>query len=83
MSEPKRVRRRRRARTDDVPADLAAWFAGERPANYVPWEAILPGHEERLPERWRTWSGAHPGVRPPAGYEWIAEAEHFHKRARN
>ena len=77
MTEPKGLRRRRRVdpRTD-IPPELAAWFAGEPPPpNYtdIPWCTILWPDELLLRERWNAWAASHPGAKPPAGYEWIAE----------
>jgi hypothetical protein len=68
MSEPKGLRRRRRAGAGGVPEELARWFAGEIEGDC--WEAVL--RPELLPEHWREWVADHPGARPPQGYEWIA-----------
>ena len=77
MTEPRGMRRRRRTDAGSgVPADVAAWFAGEprkEGANEVPWNALVyPGYM-LLREWWEAWSKDRPGAKPPPGYEEIAE----------
>lgn len=62
---PRRRRRERRILETDpraIPPAIAAWFAGEAP---TPWEAVLPGSYERVPEWWAMWAAANPGAEPP------------------
>lgn len=75
MTAPKRVLRPRRARADDrIPAELAAWFAGERePEAPPPWAALIPPECDLLQERWAAWVAEHPHAMPPAGWEWLVE----------
>lgn len=64
----RRKRRTRPEREDALPAAIIAWFAGESP---MPWEALLPGGYERVPDWWATWAEAHPGATPPAdAFPW-------------
>ena len=73
MTAPKAtIRRRRRDPADDIPADLAAWFAGEpRPEGEpaTPWSALVFPDYVLLAERWRAWKKANPAAKPPAGFE--------------
>jgi hypothetical protein len=68
----KGLRRRRRAGFDNIPGELAEWFAGEpRDKHGPPWAALIYPDYALLPARWRIWKAAHPGAKPPAGWEWI------------
>ncbi len=71
MTEPKRARRsRRRTGPENLPRDLAEWFAGEvdgRP----PWSALIYPDCDLLHSRWQDWKSSHPKAAPPAGYEWL------------
>jgi len=70
------LRPRRRTTLEGLPPDLASWFAGEpRPegGHAIPWAALIYPDHLLLYERWQAWAGDHPGARPPAGFEWIAE----------
>lgn len=74
MTDPKGTRRRRRTDANRIPADLAEWFAGEpRPPgkSSVPWSALIYPEHLLLADRWAIWKEAHPGSKPPAGFEWL------------
>ncbi len=73
MTAPKSTLRTRRrvARADHVPIALRRWFDGTDQS--PPWEALLPGDAELLPERWAAWKALHPDARPPADFEWLDE----------
>ncbi|MDE2452759.1 MAG: hypothetical protein KGL43_04135 [Burkholderiales bacterium] len=73
MTNPRSTYRgRRRQSTDELPRALVAWFAGERQKPPMVSALLYPG-DMLLPERWAAWSAEHPGVRPPAGWEWLAD----------
>ena len=72
MTEPKGMHRRRRSTQDDIPADLAEWFAGDR-TDGTPWSALLYPDYMLLRERWKAWSRGRTRAKPPARFEWIAE----------
>jgi hypothetical protein len=73
------TRRRRANATDgDIPREFAAWFAGEwvvKPGSALPhpFAAGIPPHCAMLPAYWDAWAIAHPGAKPPAGFEWLAD----------
>ena len=77
------IRRRRRQAADDIPADLAAWFAGEpRPPEKpdIPWSALIVPDYVLLGERWQAWKAAHPDAKPPAGFEDLDDRDSKHYR---
>lgn len=64
----RRRRRTRPGREDALPPAIIAWFSGERAA---PWESVLPGDIERVPQWWALWVKAHPEAKPPAdAFPW-------------
>lgn len=77
MTAPKSILRPRRTSTaENLPRVITDWFEGKprRPEqSSAPWLAMAyPGYMF-LREYWQVWAAAHPGARPPAGFEWIAE----------
>ena len=68
------INRRRKPR-HALPAQLVAWFSGERTTVPMVFALAFP-HGPLLPERWRAWVAEHPGATPPAGYEWLSDPEH-------
>lgn len=76
MTEAKASRRRRRTTAaTQVPLVLAEWFAGERipglSKSRIPWLAMIFPHCDLLSMRWAAWKAENPGVRAPAGYDWL------------
>lgn len=73
MTEAKTTGRRRRrdSMTEDIPAAVAAWFAG---TGSVPWAALLHPELASVPDWWLAWKADHPRAAPPAGAPWITWA---------
>ncbi|MBG6082709.1 hypothetical protein [Rubrivivax gelatinosus] len=71
MTQAKSTQRRRRKGSGSIPAAIAEWFSGaaveRRPLLFT-----LP-HSWQIAELWAQWAPEHPGARPPAGYEWLAD----------
>lgn len=70
MTEPRALRRRKRVDADNVPVEVARWFAGER--ERIPWAASASPGNVLLRGQWSAWAKSHPGAQPPPGYAWIA-----------
>lgn len=70
------TRQRRRTTAENLPRQITSWFAGDPRGpeqSSAPFFAMAyPGYM-LLREYWQVWAAAHPGARPPARYEWIAE----------
>jgi hypothetical protein len=62
--------RRKRAASTSVPANVAAWFAGEAAAPVF----TVCGYPGNVLARawWQAWVAAHPNAPPPERFEWIA-----------
>ena len=65
----RKLRPRLVSRVDAVSPALEQWFRGEVETC---WEMMLPFETELLGVRWRAFARDNPGVRPPVGWEWLA-----------